>query len=159
VVNLRFADVDDAPEAESKGLLGLGFQKPDVMHLIEIGVFGLVAIMALLLVLRPLALRLVPTAIAGPDATALEALGPVDGTAGGAGSGVAGAIAGPAGAAAIAGPGGVPAGLLADDAMVDVANIEGQMRASSLRRLNDLVTKHPDETLAIMRGWIVAEGN
>ena len=43
--------------------------------------------------------------------------------------------------------------------MVDVANIEGQMRASSLRRLDDLVDKHPDETLAIMRGWIVQEGS
>ena len=41
--------------------------------------------------------------------------------------------------------------------MVDIAQIEGQMRASSLRKLTDLVDKHPDETLAIMRGWMAQE--
>jgi flagellar M-ring protein FliF len=160
VVNLRFAGVDELPATESKGLLGLGLQKPDMMHLAEIGVFGLVAIMALLLVLRPMALRLVPQAVAAPEATALEALGPAgEGAAPGTPGAVAGAIAGPSGAPALTAPDGTPIGLLGSDEMVDVANIEGQMRASSLRRLNDLVTKHPEETLAIMRGWIVQEGN
>ena len=41
--------------------------------------------------------------------------------------------------------------------MVNIAQIEGQMRASSLRRIADLVEKHPDETLSIVRGWMVQE--
>ena len=42
--------------------------------------------------------------------------------------------------------------------MVNIAQIEGQMRASSLRRIGELVEKHPDETLSIVRGWMVQEG-
>ena len=47
--------------------------------------------------------------------------------------------------------------LLEDESMVNLAQIEGQIRASSLRRVTDLVDKHPDETLAIVRGWMVQE--
>ncbi len=54
------------------------------------------------------------------------------------------------------GPGGV-AGLIEDESMVNLAQIEGQMRASSLRKLSELVGKHPNETLTIMRGWMAQE--
>ena len=49
--------------------------------------------------------------------------------------------------------------LLEDESMVNIAQIEGQMRASSLRRITELVEKHPDETLSIVRGWMVQEGS
>ena len=66
---------------------------------------------------------------------------------------------------ALAGPGitalsvaSAPPRLLEDESMVNIAQIEGQMRASSLRRIGELVEKHPDETLSIVRGWMVQEG-
>jgi flagellar M-ring protein FliF len=49
--------------------------------------------------------------------------------------------------------------LLEDESMVSIAQIEGQMRASSLRRIGALVEKHPDETLSIVRGWMVQENS
>jgi flagellar M-ring protein FliF len=49
--------------------------------------------------------------------------------------------------------------LLEDESMVNIAQIEGQMRASSLRRIGTLVEKHPEETLSIVRGWMVQESN
>jgi flagellar M-ring protein FliF len=49
--------------------------------------------------------------------------------------------------------------LLEDESMVNIAQIEGQMRASSLRRISEIVEKHPDETLSIVRGWMVQESN
>ena len=52
---------------------------------------------------------------------------------------------------------GMPAALLEDESMVNIAQIEGQMRASSLRRISELVEKHPEETLSIVRGWMVQE--
>ena len=77
----------------------------------------------------------------------------------------AAALAGPAGAALLAsspgaqalraGMSGAP--LLEDESMVNIAQIEGQMRASSMRRVTELVEKHPDETLAIVRGWMAQE--
>jgi flagellar M-ring protein FliF len=64
--------------------------------------------------------------------------------------------AGPGGVAALGGPGGV-AGLIEDENMVNLAQVEGQMRASSLRKLSEIVEKHPDETLTILRGWMAQE--
>ena len=46
-----------------------------------------------------------------------------------------------------------------DDGLVTLAKVDGQLRASSLRRLTDLVDKHPDETLSIIRGWIQESGS
>ena len=42
--------------------------------------------------------------------------------------------------------------------MVRIGNVEGAMRASSLRHVAELVEKHPEESLAVMRGWMVKEG-
>jgi flagellar M-ring protein FliF len=49
--------------------------------------------------------------------------------------------------------------LLEDDSMVNVANVEGQMRASSVRRLTELVEKHPEASLSIVRGWIMQDAS
>jgi flagellar M-ring protein FliF len=81
-------------------------------------------------------------------------------------AGAAAAFAGPGGGGqqAIGGPGGSGmagggdvAGLIEDESMVNMSNIEGQLRASALRKLADLVEKHPDETVTIMRGWMAQE--
>ncbi len=36
-------------------------------------------------------------------------------------------------------------------------NVEGQMRASSIRRIAELVDKHPEESLSIVRSWMQQE--
>jgi flagellar M-ring protein FliF len=60
---------------------------------------------------------------------------------------------------AMSGPANVGAiGLLEDESMVSIAQIEGQLRASSIRRVSDLAEKHPNETLSILRGWMAQEG-
>jgi flagellar M-ring protein FliF len=40
---------------------------------------------------------------------------------------------------------------------VNLANVEGQVRATSLRRIAEMAEKSPEETLAIMRGWMARE--
>jgi flagellar M-ring protein FliF len=64
----------------------------------------------------------------------------------------------PAPAAQAIAAGASPA-LIEDESMVNIAQVEGQMRASSLRRIGELVEKHPEETLSIVRGWMVQESN
>jgi len=44
-----------------------------------------------------------------------------------------------------------------DDTMV-MSNIQGQMRASSIRKVLQLVDRHPDTTLGIIRGWMSTDG-
>lgn len=152
VVSMRFADDATAAIAEQPGLFNFRLDKADFLRLAQTGLFGLVALLALLFVLRPMVTRLItlgpgggmaslppgssPIALAGPDATALLANSP--------------------GVQALrAGMSATP--MLQDESMVNLAQIEGQIRASSLRRVTELVDKHPDETLSIVRGWMVQE--
>jgi flagellar M-ring protein FliF len=158
VVSMRFV-ADEVAAPESGGLLGVHLEKPDFMHLAQTALFGVIALLALLLVLRPMVARL--TALA-PSGFALA-----DGTGGGAlthGGGYPGGIPPvgvPTGQQALPAPGPLAGALsmshLEDDSMINISMIEGQMRASSLRKLSDIVGKHPDETLTIMRGWMAQE--
>lgn len=150
VVSMRFAATEDAPAVERSGLLGVKFDKSDVMRLAETLLFGIIALLGLTLVLRPMVLRL--TAIE-PGLRGTEALLP---------EGSAAALGAGAGPRALTGPAtpGLPApaaGLLEDESMLHLVNVEGQMRASSIRRIAGLVDRHPEEALAIVRGWM-AEG-
>ena len=154
---MHFAE-DDTVTGSDPGLLGFRLEKADVLHLAQTGLFGLVALLALLFVLRPMVTRLTSFGAGGGMANLAE--------------GARAALAGPAGAASggallsmATGPAAqalrasmAPAALLEDESMVNLAQIEGQIRASSLRKVTELVDKHPDETLSIVRGWM-AQGN
>jgi flagellar M-ring protein FliF len=163
VVSMRFV-ADEVPAADAGGLLGMHLEKPDIMHLAQTALFGVIGLLALLLVLRPMVTRLTALAPAGlvladgSDGTGLAQSGVYPG------SGYPGGIpslSAPSGMAALAGPGSSASALTAaqleDEAMISLNQIEGQMRASSLRKLTDIVGKHPDETLTIMRGWMAQE--
>jgi len=155
VLSMRFVGPEESAPAET-GLFGLGLEKADLMRLSETAIIGAIALIALLTILRPMVLRLTMADIA-PAAPGLTPGLASD-------LALAGTSAEPALAdgkyAALGGSGADPsgrAGLITDDSMVEIANIAGQMRASSLRRIGMLAQKHPNETLTIVRGWIARE--
>ena len=37
---------------------------------------------------------------------------------------------------------------------IDIARIEGQVKASSVKRVSEFVEKHPDESVSIIRNWL-----
>ena len=41
--------------------------------------------------------------------------------------------------------------------MISLANIEGRLRAASIRQIVELVGLHPEESLTIVRGWLAKE--
>jgi len=41
--------------------------------------------------------------------------------------------------------------------MIDINQVEGRVRASSLRKIGEIVDKHPEEAVAILRNWIYQE--
>ena len=142
VVSLRFADADAPVEAPKPGLFGLPVDKADVMRLGQSALLAVVGLLAALLVLRPMMLRLTANPAAALEAAdAAELAGPG-----------AAQVAGPGGQLALAGPG-------ADESMVSVSSVEGAVRASSLRAVAELVEKHPEESLSVMRGWLMKEAN
>ncbi|MAL77628.1 MAG: flagellar M-ring protein FliF [Sneathiella sp.] len=147
VVNMPFAMVAEPfPEAEVESdVLFMGLTKKDLFKIGEMGVLVIVAILALLLVVRPLLNRALALGGATP------------------------ALAGPAGAVgALAGGGAVPAiahgqaqasaprseTLNEVDNMIDIDKVDGQVRTSALNKVSEIVDKHPDEAISILRSWL-----
>jgi flagellar M-ring protein FliF len=151
VVSMRFITEDPPTAAAPTGALSfLGLDQASLLRLAETGLIGLMGLLALLLVLRPMVLRLTtlaPDRLAGGGGNLALTLP---------GSSYGGASVS-AEAAMSAPGGGAVAGLLEDESMVSISQIEGQLRASSIRRISDLANKHPDETLSILRGWMAQE--
>src|SRR5207244_9656707 len=140
VVNLRFAEPPSVPAAvEPTGLLGmLQFTKDDVMYVIELGVMMLLGLVVLFMVIRPLVKRIlaaevVPARIEGM----LPAL--ADGSAQGGEGGTPGQALIPTGGAA---------------ALIDVAQVQGQVHAQAVHRVGELAERNPNETASIVRQWL-----
>jgi len=146
VINMRFADLDGM-FADEEPWMFMGFTKEEIMRMAEgLGV-AIVAILVILLVVRPLVTRAFESLPSGAD---------------GGGTGLLSAEA--AGAPQLAGPvtAPVPIGLGDDDMedvdeLIDIEKVEGRVKASSLRKIGEIVDKHPEEALSIIRNWLYQE--
>jgi flagellar M-ring protein FliF len=151
VVSMRFALADENLGAPSAGLFGIGLEKSDLLGIAQSLILAVVVLLALLLVLRPMALRLSAVTpqsmLGGGDALLVGPDGVAIAIADGAGGGGLGMI----------GANGVP--MLADESMVTMQNVEGQLRASAMKKLLELVEQHPEASLSIMRSWMTADEN
>jgi flagellar M-ring protein FliF len=149
VVSMRFAE---APaEAPTAGPLGLDIPHAMLSRLAETAVLGLVAVLAMLLLGRPLVRRLSLSLGSQP---ALGGAGGATPPGGARGAALPGA---PKGAALDAED--QPASLEhQEEKMVNLAHIQGQMRASSIARITQLADDHPDEALGVIRRWLAPEG-
>jgi flagellar M-ring protein FliF len=71
--------------------------------------------------------------------------------------GAAGALPGGAGAVQLAashGPTMIAPTQSGVQAMIDIAQVEGQVKESSVRKVGEIVGKHPDEATSILRQWL-----
>ncbi len=176
VVTMRFTGDADLASLEPRGFLGLGIEAADVTRMAQTAVVGLIAVLALLMVFRPMVLRVTAlgksalpasaaAALPGGGAMAIGADGTITAASLGLANDVTRLLEGPSSgqgsrpgtSMTFARDGGGDGGG-ADENMVNVGNVEGQLRASSLRRLTDLVEKHPEESLTIVRAWM-QDGN
>jgi flagellar M-ring protein FliF len=160
VAQLRFAEPPPGePVREGITILGHTVPPATMGRLVETAMLALVALVAILLVGRPVAGRLAVALVRPQAAETAVVLGPdgkpvtvqVQGAAQ-PHAPEAPAIAGEAGQAAL--PGAAPD---EPDRMVDVANVEGQLRASALQRLTEQVQQNPEATLAVLRRWLSPE--
>jgi flagellar M-ring protein FliF len=145
VTNMQFARIEDASGTPApKPLLGL--DSAYWFKIIEAGIMCLTALLIGLFVARPLINRMfaAQVAAAGGGTVALANSSPV------AGSLPAPAAAGGASPAAD----GAAAALPAPNAAIDISRIDGQVRESSIKKVGEVVTAHPEEALAIIRTWL-----
>jgi flagellar M-ring protein FliF len=141
VVNLRFAEIPANVISEPSGLLSfLTFTKDDVMHWIELTVMLVLALVVLLLVVRPLVRRILETeAPASQDAAAAIEGGDVQAVL------AAGATPQEIKAAVVPSP---------TAKMIDIAQVQGQVHAQSVQKVGELTDSNPNETVSIIRSWL-----
>lgn len=144
VVNMQFAEADFG-EAPLKDDTLMGFAKADVLGMAETLALSLVAVLVILLVLRPLATHFasgMARSGEGSRTTADEetALLMAQG-------GVTAQLAPPGG--------GVDENEF--ESMVDMSAVEGKVKASSVQKVSELVTSHPNESVSVIRQWMSQE--
>jgi flagellar M-ring protein FliF len=140
IANIRFARAP-APLSATGAPSAFQFDKNDIMRGAELGVLVVVAAMIIFLVARPL-LKTLPGgggfALAGGGAGGGGSVG------GGSGDGELLSLTGGQG----------PGGLMSAEEKIDVAQIEGKVRASSVRKVAEIVDAHPEDSVAILRTWL-----
>ncbi|WP_367273128.1 flagellar basal-body MS-ring/collar protein FliF [Ferrovibrio sp.] len=149
VVSMRFAEPGDIPEELDPDLqpIFMGLNKRDLFRIGEIAGYLLAALLALLLVVRPIVRRIIE-ASQNPDDVPPGMLTPsMPGVPSVVGSApIAELPAAPDGMSPMATPG--------IESMIDIARIEGQVKASSLKKIGEIVDKHPEEAISIIRNWL-----
>ncbi len=128
VINMQFAQAETTLDADDEGA-GLDLNKNDFMRIAEIAVLGILGVLVLLLVVRPVISRLFEPPPAQPQQMVGKS----------------------ASAAQISAPEPV---VEEEDSMIDMQQVEGRVKASTIKKIGELVEKHPDETVSIMRNWM-----
>jgi flagellar M-ring protein FliF len=150
VSNVRFSRPAPIGEVAKPGMFA--FSKDDIMRSIELLILAIVSIAMMIFIIKPL--------ISGIAS-------------GGAGGGMS-ILASAGGAPALTGPEGsitpqIPAGGAPSTAQgalpppqmnseledtIDVAKIQGQVKASSVNKVAEIVDSHPEESISILRTWL-----
>ena len=160
IINMQFAKVDYGEEAAEESLFD--FSKADIMRFIDLGGLMLISILVIFFALRPLIKFLTsPPTTYVPDTAALE--------------GGNQAQLPPGEQQALAAPDGAtdnPNIALVDDqgrlltsrevaeqtgdidSAIDVAAVEGKIQATALKKVGELIERHPEESAAVVRGWL-----
>jgi flagellar M-ring protein FliF len=142
VTNVRFnRDALTSAGGTDGGDPLFNFTKNDIMRGVELLVLLVTGLLLIFFVLRPL----MKSASGGAGVPAL-----------------AGAAAGSGGqvpvtslqTTVVGGPMGQLAGPSEMEQRLDIARIEGQVKASSVKKVADFVEKHPEESASILRSWV-----
>ena len=154
IVNMRF--VESTLEGVEEPSTYFGLSTSDVKWLAQTLILGMLAVLVILLVVRPLISKLLE---ATPNAIAAAAVGMQEGTLI---TDQSGQVVAVAGAPSKAGAGGMVDGSFNEEdedfeSMIDLAHIEGRVKASSLKKIAEIVDKHPEEAVSIIRTWMNQE--
>jgi flagellar M-ring protein FliF len=143
VVNVRFPTLDvGAGDGVTATNPLMGFDKNDIMRGVELAILALVAILMVFFVVRPL----IKNAMTGGGGMPVLAQARVGG-----GPDIVRAQMVDGEEYAVAAPTSSGDAL---DQKIDIARIEGQVKASSVKRVAEFVERHPEESVSIVRTWL-----
>ena len=149
VINMQFAEIDTDQEFIDERLL-LGFEKNKLLEVAEIITVAIMIILVVMLVLQPMINRLLATESSEMDETLEADLL--------AGRPMNPALAAPDGSGggdyALAGGG---SGMEEEESLIDIQGVEGKVKASSMKKVEEIVENYPAETVAVIRSWMAGD--
>ncbi len=142
VTSMQFVDIDTNEDILDDSML-FGFPKADILDAAEMLLIGIMIVLVVLLVLQPMVSRLLAVEENEEEETMDMDL-------------LAATAAGPA----LTGPSGE--GHEDDDdiadTLIDIGGVEGKVKSSSVRKVEEIVENYPAETVAVIRSWMSQEG-
>jgi flagellar M-ring protein FliF len=152
VINMQFAPTAAPAPLEEGSASWYELKKDDYFYIAELATLLIVAVLVLLLVVRPLIRRIVtPEDNGAIDVASLTVSGGDDGP---------GEIVGPNGETIMIGQQSRPnitAGESKASTLIDVAQIAGEVHGKTVKKVAELVRTNPDEAVAIVRQWMSQE--
>ena len=155
VINLRFAEGVAAVEGKTPTFIEqmLALTKEDALRMIELGVFGVLTLLVMLLVVRPLLRQMGIGAkdkkdagsVAAPQLTGLQGVIAASGMANGAAPGQPLALPAPGQDGAL-----VPA----NSNQQNASTIQHALQQGAIDHLGKIVQDNPSESVAIVRQWV-----
>ncbi len=149
VINMQFAKSDlDNLKAEDPSTM---LPQMDVTKIIELAVLAAVGVLILIMIVRPVLLRVIESSGVASEDSEIAAL-----------------LANANGRNYVALPDFTKIeenqlDLLSsseeeeDEDMLDISNIDGRLKASSLKKIAEIIDKHPEEAVTIIRNWMYEE--
>ncbi len=152
IINMKFAEslISDRPITDTSSIMG--FPKADLIGIAETLTLSIVAVLIIMLVLKPLAMHLVASSARTTHHASGASLAEEHALLGGGGM-----------PAQITPPSMEGGGAYVDDqpseleAMIDMSQVEGKVKASSVQKITELVSNHPGETVSVIRSWLSQE--
>lgn len=141
VVNMQFAEIEVVDEPFDDSLFG--FDKDKLLDAAEIITVAIMVILVVLLVLQPMVGRLLASeGVSEEDEAEADLL---------IGRGLNPALEGPSEEFE---PSQLDDG---GDSMIDMQRVEGQVKASSVKKVEDIVDAYPAETVSVIRSWMTQD--
>lgn len=141
VMNMQFSPVAEDTFEESF----FDSFRHEMEGIVQTLIIAGVAVLIILLVLRPATMHLI-TATASPSEKTAAGLAALSGPPG---------MARLPGASDAASPGSLPEA--EEESLIDITNIQGRVKSSSFKKINEIVEKHPEEAINVIRQWIFRE--
>ncbi|MGH1378191.1 MAG: flagellar basal-body MS-ring/collar protein FliF [Alphaproteobacteria bacterium] len=155
VANLQFAVLDAADDLIDDRML-FGFEKSDLIDAAEIMVVAIMVILVVLLILQPMVTKLMNVDLASRpglddmlqhDLLAASPANP--------------ALAPPPTGAVQIGADGQPISqdnnIEEGDDLINIQGVEGRVKASTIKKVEEIVDNYPEETVSVIRSWMSQE--
>lgn len=145
VVNMQFADIEVSDTPYDNTLFG--FDKNKLLDAAEIFAVAIMIILVILLVIQPMVGKLLATEGRKPeeeDELATELLT----------NGARPALEGPDGEFQ---PAMLEEDENANEGLINMDSVEGKVKASSVKKVEDIVESYPEETVSVIRSWMAED--